>query len=105
MASLARRDPAALEALRERLTHEVIRRAPTDDARRRLEGLKFRIDMERRRTPDPLAACVRISALMHCSLADLKIALSDPGELLDRRQTSRGATLLAFPDAGDRAAP
>src|SRR5262249_56413239 len=71
LANLAQRDPSALERLRVRLTDEIIRRAPNDAARRRLEGLKFRIDMERRRAPDALAACVRISALMHSSLADL----------------------------------
>jgi hypothetical protein len=103
MASLARRDPAALERLRDRLTDEIIRHAATPDARRRLEGLKFRIDMERRRTPDALAACVRISALMHSSLAELKTALSRPDDLLDRRQ-GLGATLLEFPPEG-RLAP
>jgi len=96
LASLARRDPCALERLRERLTDEIIRRAPTDTARRRLEGLKFRIDMERRRAPDALAACVRISALMHSSLADLQHALSAPGGYRAPK-SRRAARLLGFP--------
>ena len=107
LASLARRDPSALERLRERLTDEIIRRASTDAARRRLAGLKFRIDMERRRAPDALAACVRISALMHSSLADLHQALSVPGgyrAAREKREASahvarRSARLLGFPDS------
>jgi Protein of unknown function (DUF3135) len=98
LAQLARRDPSALERLRERLTDEIIRRASTDAARRRLEGLKFRIDMERRRAPDALAACVRISALMHSSLADLHQALSVPGGYRAAREPRRSARLLGFPD-------
>jgi len=107
LANLARRDPSALERLRVRLTDEIIRRAPNDVARRRLEGLKFRIDMERRRAPDALAACVRISALMHSSLADLHQALSVPGGYRAEREKRgssahaprRSAQLLGFPDA------
>lgn len=95
LANLARRDPGALEALRRRLTDEVIRRAPDADARRRLEGLKFRIDMERRRSPDALSACIRISAMMHRSLADLHTALEAPDELRARRNP-RPARLLDF---------
>jgi len=98
MANLAQRDPSALERLRERLTDEVIRRASTDAARRRLEGLKFRIEMERRRSPDALAACVRISAMMHSSLADLHQALSVPGGYRAGRKPRRSARLLGFPD-------
>ena len=101
MASLARRDPSALERLRDRLTDEIIRHASTDAARRRLQGLKFRIEMERRRAPDALAACVRISAMMHSSLADLHQALSLPGGYRAERAPRRAARLLGFraPDA------
>jgi hypothetical protein len=97
MASLARRDPDALEALRERLTDEVIRRASNAQAKRRLEGLKFRIDMERRRCPDPLSACIRISAMMHRSLADLHTVLEAPDEFRARKR-GQAAPLVAFPE-------
>ena len=97
LASLARRDPDALEALRQRLTDEVIRRASNADARRRLEGLKFRIDMERRRSRDPLSACIRISAMMHRSLADLHTVLEAPDEFR-ARQNGREAHLVSFPE-------
>jgi len=97
LAKLARTDPAALEALRQRLTDDVIRRATNDSARRRLEGLKFRIEMERRRSRDPLAACIRISAMMHSSLADLQQALSAPHKFRNRAGR-RDGTLISFPD-------
>ena len=65
LAELGRRDPEALQALGRLLTDDVIKHAPRAASRRRLEGLKFRIEMERRRSPDPLAACVRLSKMMH----------------------------------------
>ncbi len=71
---LARTDPDALEALRISMTQDVIRRASSPEARRRLEGLQCRIDLERRRAKSPLGATVRISELMVEALADLNRA-------------------------------
>ena len=95
LAELGRRDPSALEALARLLTDDVIKHAPRPASRRRLEGLKFRIEMERRRSPDPLAACVRLSRLMHESLSELHAVLNEP-DGLRRRERSRG-TVLGFP--------
>ncbi len=75
---LARQDPRALEDLRTRLTNDVIRRARSQRSRQRLRGLQFTIDLERKRAADPLAACVRLSQMMHESLAALNRALIDP---------------------------
>lgn len=62
-AELARRDPAGFERARARLLRECIQRA-SPAHRRRLEGLQFQLDMERRRARTPLAACLRLSELM-----------------------------------------
>jgi len=97
--ALARSDPTALETLRERLTDDVIRRAITPAVRVRLQGLKFRIEMERRRARDPLDACERISALMHRSFADLRRALHAPDALLARRRGRSSAKVFSFPGA------
>lgn len=100
LAELAKSDPPALEALRERLTDQVIKGATTARARRRLRGLKFRIDAERRRSTDPMAACVRLSALMYESLAELKWALEAPDAVLAQRRRPLGARApepIAFP--------
>ncbi len=94
LAELARNNPSGLETLRNRLTDDVIRRARSDPARRRLQGLKFRIDMERQRSPDALVACIRLSAMMHLSLARLQRALAEPDAC---RQPAPPATLLSFP--------
>lgn len=61
---------ADLESLRQSLISELIAEAP-DHTKRRLEGLQFQIDMERRRTSNSMAACIRISEMMHESLGKL----------------------------------
>lgn len=80
MLDLARNDPDQLEALRKRLTESVIAAADNDDRKRRLEGLQFRVDMERRRAATPLAATIKISEMMAQSLADLHRSLVTPIE-------------------------
>ena len=60
---LAKSDPAAFEARRLALIEEYLGQfAPLDQ--RRLRGLQFRIDMERRRARTPMAACLRLSSMM-----------------------------------------
>jgi len=66
-AALARDDPAGFEQQRrDRVDALILRASPAQ--RRRLRGLQFRIDMERRRAATPMAACVRIQAWMWDSL-------------------------------------
>jgi hypothetical protein len=71
LVDMARNDPQGLETLRRSLTDAVIAAASNDTTRRRLQGLQFRVDMERRRANTPLAATIRISEMMCESLADL----------------------------------
>ncbi len=98
LAELARRDPQALYALGRVLTDDVIRQAPRAASRRRLEGLKFRIEMERQRAPNPLAACARLSQLMFDSLDELHSVLNEPGGYHRQASPSTG-TVLGFPTA------
>jgi hypothetical protein len=95
LASLARQDPRALEDLGRRLTNEVIRHARSSQSRQRLRGLQFTIDLERKRAPDSLAACVRISQLMHESLAELNRAFIDPATTTGEG-VQRSAKVLTF---------
>ncbi|HEY6599353.1 MAG TPA: DUF3135 domain-containing protein [Pseudomonadales bacterium] len=95
LAELGRRDPDALQALARVLTDDVIRYAPDAASRRRLEGLKFRIEMERRRSPDPLAACVKLSRMMHESLYELHEVLNEPNGYR-RTPPDAEATVLDF---------
>ena len=78
LVDMARNDPQSLENLRRRLTNTVIQSASTDEQRRRLEGLQFRVDMERQRARSPLAATIKISEMMCHSLADLHRSMVTP---------------------------
>ena len=49
LVDMARNDPQGLETLRRSLTEAVISTATSDITKRRLEGLQFRVDMERER--------------------------------------------------------
>ena len=73
---LAKNDPEELERIRQEACAKVIREAP-ERLERRLRGLQFQIDMERRRSKTPLEACIRISDMMHDAVWDLRCALID----------------------------
>lgn len=82
MAMLAKTDPAAFEMMRTELCEQAIARAPLH-MRRRLQGLQFKIDMERKRSGSSMGACIRISQLMNESLLKLNAALSNPRAYLE----------------------
>ena len=61
LVDMARNDPEGLETLRRSLTNAVIATASSEISRRRLEGLQFRVDLERRRAQTPLTlACIAV---------------------------------------------
>jgi len=91
--ALARDDPAAFEAERRGLIEALILRAPPV-RQRRLRGLQFRIDMERRRARTPMAACVRIQSLMWDSLVG-------PDGLYDRVSDLSAPSLHSVPNRPD----
>ena len=78
LVDMARNDPEGLETLRRSLTNAVIATARSEDSRRRLLGLQFRVDLERRRATTALAATIRISEMMCRSLADLHASFVTP---------------------------
>jgi len=67
---LAEQDPERLETLRQQWVEETISDAP-EQFQRRLRGLQFQIDMEREKAKNPVSACIRVSKMMHDSLAKL----------------------------------
>jgi hypothetical protein len=81
LVDMARNDPQGLETLRRSLTNAVIANARNEEARRRLRGIQFRVDMERRRSASPLGATIRISELMCRSLARLHRSMVEPDAL------------------------
>ncbi len=76
LAMLAKQDPQEFEALRAKLCNELIDSAP-EPQRRRLKGLQFQVDMERRKATTPMAACIRISEMMHTSFDELRYVLNE----------------------------
>jgi hypothetical protein len=76
LVKLAQEDPEALEALRKNLCEALIQQAP-ESYQRRLRGLQFKIDMERRRAKTPMAACIKLSSLMQDSFYKLRAALNE----------------------------
>ena len=97
LVDMARNDPQRLENLRLRLTRSVIEGAATEQKRKRLEGLQFRVDLERKRARSPLAAAIRISEMMCHSLADLHRSMVTPLAAEDDEQPQSSATVLEFP--------
>ncbi len=73
---MAQNNPTELERLRIELCEQLIHEAP-EQYRRRLRGLQFRIDMERRKAKSPMAACITISGMMHDSFDKLRMALNE----------------------------
>ena len=90
---LARENPSRLEALRRQLVGELLDAAEPEQ-RARLEGLQFRIDMECKRAANPLAATIRLSAMMRDSLLRLQQAINAPETLVPHAEPAR---VLAFP--------
>jgi Protein of unknown function (DUF3135) len=89
-AELYRTDQAAFEARRQEEIERLIN-SSSEPARARLKGLQFRIDMERRRAKTPLGGCIRISAMMWESFAELRDALNG----------TAGATSVARASSGN----
>ncbi len=97
LVDLARNDPERLEILRTELTSQVIDAAPNAQQRKRLEGIQFRIDLERQRARSPLAAAIKLSEMMCHSLAELHRSMVTP---LAQEQAEKAAgpkaKVLAF---------
>ena len=100
LVDMARNDPQRLEKLRRKLTQNVIAGATTEQKRKRLEGLQFRVDLERRRARSPLAATIKISEMMCHSLADLHRSMVTPLVATEPEAVpTASAKVLAFPAA------
>ncbi len=97
LVDMARNDPQRLEKLRRILTEHVIAGATTEQKRKRLEGLQFRVDLERERARSPLAATIKISEMMCHSLADLHRSMVTPLVAEQESEQTPKAKVLAFP--------
>lgn len=73
---LAEHDPDRLERLRRVLTERLISRAP-ERSKQRLRGLQFEIEARVSIAPNPIAACVALSSMMHTTFGHLARALNN----------------------------
>jgi hypothetical protein len=90
---LAEHDPERLERLRRALTRRLIARAP-EHAQPRLRGLQFEIDARVALAPNPVAACVTLSGMLHSSFGHLAQALNEWQN--DDTPAVSGAAILPF---------
>lgn len=98
--NLAEQDPERFEILRKDLCEKTISQAPINK-RKRLRGLQFKIDMERKRCESSLASCIRISELMNESLLNLNSVLSDPEGYTENRQSQQASIIRFRPKAAN----
>lgn len=100
---MAETHPEALEQFRQREVEALIDSAP-DDIQRRLRGLQFQIDCQRRIHPTPIGACVAISRMMHESVARLHQVLNGTlhpqNESNERQDKATSGEVIPFPVAG-----
>ncbi len=81
-ARLAKDDPETFEAMRQNALQGLIDKAPAA-SRARMQGIQWQVDQLRKRSDNPMAACVQISQLMWNSLLGergLLDALESPGK-------------------------
>lgn len=101
-AALARDNPAAFEEKRKREIENVISRAPMR-LQQRLRCLQWRIDMERDRSPNPLAACIKLYSMMwdsvvaeHGFLSALQLLTEQDSHLAEWKKPGKRAQVLPF---------
>lgn len=101
LARLARDDPPAFERMRSKLIADFIDSAP-EECRRRLRGLQFRVDCLRRIAHTPLAALVKIQALMWESFLEMERELQRFVQCLHGDAVSSQATQRPETDSSPR---
>lgn len=101
-AKLAKEDPAEFERQREATLRATIATAPSEH-RQRLEGLQFRLDLERQRSGSPLGSCVRLNSLMWAGFHRLRKQLNAVASgTCDAGRPSSGAEIIPFGEARER---
>lgn len=96
---LANRDPEGFEQRRQAVIENYLNSLPLSK-QRRMRGLQFRIDMERRRARTSMGACIKLSSMMWDALlgpkglaASIQL-LTHPHKL--QSEQPRNATVLSF---------
>lgn len=98
--------PEEFEARRLQWCEQIIKDAP-QDYQRRLSGLLFQINMEKRRSKNPMDSCLRVSGLMWNKLLELRSELqglvhspaSTQVKDRDEKATESSGTVFSFASA------
>jgi hypothetical protein len=93
---LAKEDPEAFERQREEILRALIASAPPAH-RQRLEGLQFRLNVERERARTPLGACVRLNSLMWAGFHRLRKELNGASQGTAQEPRTASAKIIALP--------
>ena len=75
LAALAKEQPEKLEEFRQKEVERLISNAP-ERMHKRLRGLQFEVDAQRKIHKTPMASCIAISNMMYKSLRKLNHALN-----------------------------
>lgn len=106
--SLAADDPSNFELRRADFIEAFIANVADPQVKDRLRRLQWRIDAERRRSSNPLGACIRVYNMMWASAAQHYDMIQSLSALLnrdgERAPTAAGAKILPFRDTGKQAA-
>lgn len=102
MARLAQDDPDSFERRRQEILADVIEQA-APEIQRRLQGLQWQIDQIRNIASNPMASCIRISAMMWHSVVDKDGLLENLqrlqcGNPTGRKQVQPTATVIPLHD-------
>ena len=100
-AQLARDDPAEFERQREAALRAIIAAAPSEH-RQRLQGLQFRLNIERQRAGSPLGACVRLNSVMWAGFHRLRKELNAAARGLSAPEPRASAEVISFSQARSR---
>src|SRR5690554_3135036 len=101
-AKLAQEDPAEFERQREAALRATIAAAPPEH-RQRLEGLQFRLNVERSRSGSALGSCIRLNSLMWAGFYRLRKQLNAAASDLQQSAAVRGsAEIIPFESARSR---
>lgn len=97
---LAKTDPEKLERLRQQEIDSLISSAP-ESAQRRLRGLQFQIDCQRKLHPAGMGACMAITTMMFDSLQKLNEILHGEGEIEKHTNgNAKDTAVISFPAFG-----
>ncbi len=94
-AKLALEDPDAFEVYRAELVKQFIEQKSPEE-QKRLKGLQFQIDMERRKARTPMASCIKLNGMMMDHFYDEYMDASN--KKLSSYEKKECAVIYAWPE-------